>query len=604
MLVVAAQVVGLAFAVACLLRQHSVFGPLYPDGYPGASVEDFGLLALCAAVAGAGLLVAAVRSARVRDAWGRRSADTRARRAAATCAAVAATTVWLLHAAYTEGTIGAAFPEVLFNIQFTIDETFAVLNGLTPLVDFVTQYGALWPYVYAAGMSVLGTSIGVWVTLVVCTTGLGMLATFGVLRRAAGSSIGGLLLFLPVLATSFLTLEGTSVERSTYGDYYGTFPLRYTGPSLLAWLVARHLSGARPRRTWPLFLAAGLVVLNNVDAGLAALGATAAALLWAETERTWARLRRLALEATGGLAGAFVVVSILTLTRTGQLPDVGLLFRFPRLFGRLAFELFGMPALGLHVVIYLTYVAALGVATVRRLRVAEDRLLTGMLAWSGVLGLGVGSYFAGRSTPDDLPAMFFPWSLTLMLLLVPAVGTVRDASWRRPPIAAMACLFGYVLLLSSLAQTPAPWTQIERLQRTGAPVLARPAGQDFIAARASADPRATRPSHRHEPRHLQRLPVHQQQLDADRRTTPGRDRRAAGRRRKQGVRRPLDDERGLPARGRACRLRADRSGQRRTHGPVPPPVAQREALDPNRLRGANASAECAVRTRNAVVRCG
>jgi hypothetical protein len=483
MLVVAAQVIGIAFAVACLLRQHSVFGPLYPEGYPGASVENFRLPALFAAVAGAALLVVAVRSARVRDAWDRWSPDTRARRAVATCIAVAATAVWLLHAAYTEGTIGQAFPEVIFNIQFTLDETFAVLNGLTPLVDFVTQYGALWPYPYAAGMSVLGTSIGVWVTLVLCTTGLGMLATFGILRRAAGSSIGGLLLFLPVLASSFLTLEGTSVERSTYGDYYGTFPLRYAGPALLAWLVARQLSGERPRRTWPLFFAAGLVALNNVDAGLPALGATAAAVLWAETERNWASLRRRTLEVAGGLASALVVVSILTLARTGQLPDVGLLFRFPRLFGRVGYALFPMPTLGLHDVIYLTYVAAIGVATVRRLRAAQDRLLTGMLAWSGVFGLGVGAYFTGRSTPDDLPAMFFPWSLTLMLLLVPALRTVRDASWRRPPIAATACLFGYVLLLSSLAQTPAPWTQIERLQRTAAPVLAQPTGQDFIAQR-------------------------------------------------------------------------------------------------------------------------
>jgi len=481
-LVTAAQAAGAAFVVVCLLRQHSVFGPLYPDGFPGPAVRDnFRLPALCAAAIGAALLVAAVHNAKARDAWARWSRDTRARRAAATGVAVAATAIWLLHAAFTEGTIGAAHPEVLFNINYTLDETFAVLNGRSPLVNFVTQYGALWPYMYAAGMSVLGTTVGVWVTLVIGTTGLGMLATFDVLRRAARSSLGGLLLFLPILATSFLMLEGTTVERSTFGNYYATFPLRYAGPSLLAWLIARHLGGERPRRRWPLFLAAGLVALNNLDTGLPALGATLAALVWAETERDRASVRQLALEAAGGVAGALLAVSILTLARAGQLPDLGLLYQFPRLFGRLGYALLRMPALGLHDVIYLTYVAALGVATVRRLRTAEHRLLTGMLAWSGVFGLGAGAYFVGRSTPDDLPALFFPWSLTLMLLLIPALRKVRGASWRRPPIAAVACLFGFVLLWSSLGQTPAPWTQIERLQRTGAPVLAQPDGQAFIA---------------------------------------------------------------------------------------------------------------------------
>jgi hypothetical protein len=91
----------------------------------------------------------------------------------------------------------------------------------------------------------------------------------------------------------------------------------------------------------------GLVALNNVDVGVPALGATLAALLWGGSGPT-------------------------------------------------------MPLLGLHVAIYLTYVAAIGTATVRAVRGEDGRLLTGLLAWSGVFGLGVGAYFAGRSTPDDL----------------------------------------------------------------------------------------------------------------------------------------------------------------------------------------------------------
>ena len=55
----------------------------------------------------------------------------------------------------------------------------------------------------------------------------------------------------------------------------------------------------------------------------------------------------------------------------------------------------------------------------RALQREPDRLLTGMLAWSAVFGFGASAYFAGRSTQDNLPAMFFPWAFALALLRDP-----------------------------------------------------------------------------------------------------------------------------------------------------------------------------------------
>jgi hypothetical protein len=471
-----------AFVALCLLRQHSVFGPLYPHGFEGPHVrDDFLLPALLAAAAATPAVACAARDARMRALLARWSGDTRARSLAIGGLAVLAIAVWLSSAFNTDGTIALTNNEVHYHLWFTADETWAVLDGRSPLANFATQYGALWPYAFAAGMSLLGQSIGVWVGLALTATGLGMLAIFAVLRRAAHSALLGLLLFLPVLATSFLMLEGTRENRFTYASYFGTFPLRYAGPSMLAWLLARQLAGARPRRPWALFLAAGLVVLNNVDAGVPALGATLAALLWTGGRPTRAHLGRLAAHAAAGLAAAYALVSALTLARAGVLADPGMLLRFTRLFARAAMAMWPMPPLGLHLVIYLTYVVALGTATVRALRGDADRLLTGMLAWSAVFGLGVGSYFAGRSTPDDLPAMFFPWSFALALLAIPAARSLRDASWRRPPIAALACVFGLLVMACSLAQTPSPWEQAHRLRHTSPHIFATPPGQSFIA---------------------------------------------------------------------------------------------------------------------------
>ena len=100
---------------------------------------------LVAGVLGAGAIALAVRSPRVRtlyDGWGR---ETTARRVGWMCAAALLIVAWLLHALQTEGTVFNADPAVAYHQQFTLDETFAVLNGRTPLVDFVAQYGSLWP---------------------------------------------------------------------------------------------------------------------------------------------------------------------------------------------------------------------------------------------------------------------------------------------------------------------------------------------------------------------------------------------------------------------------------------------------------------------------
>jgi hypothetical protein len=481
-LAVAVQAAVVGAALACALQQRELFGPLYPQG-TGVTprlIDYFDTTTLVVAAAATVALSLALANRRLSATLSALTRETPRRHVAATGVAVVAIAIWLLPGFNTEETIRGAHFQVLYHIQFTMDETYAVLDGRSPLVNFAAQYGSLWSYAFAATMSLLGDTVGVWIGLALTATGLGMLSIYAVLRRAAGSSIRGLLLFLPIPAASFVLIGGTLERRYSFGTYFGTFPMRFAGPSILAWLVARHLGGAAPRRPWALFLVAGLVALNNADVGAPAIIATAAALLWSRRP-TRERVLRLTLEAAGGLAAAFALVSCLTLARAGALPDLGLLLRFSRIFAASGFGLFPMPRFGLHLVIYVTFVAALGVATVRALGDERDRLLTGMLAWSAVFGLGAGAYFVGRSTADDLPAVFLPWSFALALLLIPAASSLRSASWRRPPVAAVACLFAFLMVAGSLRQTPTPWEQLHRLQRTTAPILARPHGQGFIA---------------------------------------------------------------------------------------------------------------------------
>jgi len=463
-----AQALGVALVVACAIVQLGLRFevPIYPQGvvHKWRYFTPATYVAAAAFAAGAWLGL-------TRPAWRERLAalvrETPGRRRAALALAVALTAIWLLHAINTDATIIGTSPHEYEPASFTLDETYAVIDGRTPLVDFTAQYGSLWPYPLALALVVFGKTFLVLSIAMAVLTAVALLAVFAVLRRVTRSAPAALALYLPFLATAMFKVGGTSANRYTFGDYWGMFPLRYAGAYLLAWLTARQLGGARwPARRWLLFAAGGLVLLNNLELGIAALGASVAAVLWGSTAPWRLRaLARLAGELLAGLLAAYAAVAVLTLLRAGALPDPGRLLDWARLYAVGGFGLLPLPgALGLHLVVYLTYVGALGAATVRALDRAQDRTLTGMLAWCGVFGLGSASWYMGRTHPEALIAMFPTWALTIALL---AAVVVRRTGVSLTP-SGLAVLFGLGLTVCSLAQVPWPWTQIDRL-RAGTP---------------------------------------------------------------------------------------------------------------------------------------
>jgi hypothetical protein len=398
--------------------------------------------------------------------------ETPRRRRAGTVVAVAFLVLWLLTAINTESSFNASNFGVRANASFWLGEAYAVLNDRAPLVDFHAQYGQLWPYLSAGVMALLGASFETYVGVMVTASGLCLLAVYAVFRRLARSSLLALALFLPFVATGFFTEIGPLENRYGPSNLFSMFPMRYGGPYLLAWLLARHVDGLRPRRAVVLFLVGGLTLLNNPDFGMPAFAGTLVALVWTDARPWRRRLGALALEAALGLLAALALVALLTLAVAGSLPHLSYLFTFPRLWGVGGVTMLPMPALGFHLVLYATFAAALVVATVRAVRGAgasAERTLTALLAWSALFGLGASSYFAGRSHPEVLISLFSAWMLALSLLGIVVVRALAARGARRPSVAEVAVLFGLALAACSLAQTPTPWSQIERISAGGPP---------------------------------------------------------------------------------------------------------------------------------------
>ena len=393
--------------------------------------------------------------------------ESRMRRALAIAAAAIVTIAYLLSAFNTEGTINVAHAAYWDHIGFWSDEAFSILNGQAPLVDFHAQYGHLWAYIAAAGLSLFGASLGVYCAVMLAGTAATMAALFAMLRRIVnGSSLLALALYLPVMATGFYMKLGPPDNRYSPAGLFSVFPVRYAGPYVLLWLLVRHVDNRSRRRPLALLALAGLVVINNPEFGVPALGATLAALAWTLPEGSLRGLGRLAVTALAGGAIAVVLVSALTLIVGGSLPHFGMLLTFPRIFGTEGFGMIRMPPVGLHLVVYVTFAGAMVLAAVRGVASDDDPKLTAALAWVGVFGLGVGAYFAGRSHPQVLIDLFSAWALAIALMTVAAVRAILRRPTRRPGLAELLVLAGMGVLVCSLAQVPTPWSQIDRLQRS------------------------------------------------------------------------------------------------------------------------------------------
>jgi hypothetical protein len=445
--------VALAQAVLVVVIVACVRGPTF--GY-------FNSRTLLASMPIAALLLLACRSRRLRGLLGARVHEDRRVRLAVGALVVAVTVTAMFPAVQSDVSITGATDVIQYHTAFYMDETFAVMNGLTPLVTFTPQYGGLWPYLVAIPLLVFGKTLLVFTAAMATATAAAFLGIFGVLRRVTRNSLAALLLFVPFLAMTSFRIGENPTKLFSLTTSFAIFPLRFAGPLLAAWLTARHLSRARRRRPWPLFALAGLVVMNNTDMGVAAAGATLAALLWTEWPRTRAQALALAGNVVGGFALGIALVSTVTLVRSGSLPHVDQLTEFARIFALNGGAAVPMPSVrGLSLIIYVTYAAAIVTGTALAVRGDRDRVLAGMLVWTGVFGLGAAIYYVAR---DSLPITFTSWALAIVLLAAAMFRSASAGRLRGQAPMALLVFFGLAVISCSVAQLPKPfWSEVGRL---------------------------------------------------------------------------------------------------------------------------------------------
>jgi hypothetical protein len=379
--------------------------------------------------------------------------------------AVLLTMCWLLPSVFREQNLASAGREVTYHLQFTFDDCVALLDGRTPLVNYAAQYASLLPFVVWPVLRLGGAQIGTFTVTMCFLSLIGLLAVQRVFALVTRNERLALALYVPFLATSLFFILRNGSHLFSWANYYAVFPMRYVGPYVLLWLCVRHLRGMRPRSPIAVFAFGGLVVLNNVEFGLPAFAGTVAAMMIGGRPGS-ARVLRLIKDGTLGLAGALAAVSALTLLLTGKLPNLGLLTMYSRLFAEGGYGLMHTPVAGLYLLVVMTFAAAILVAAVRYRSGAIDTAYTAALAYSGVFGLGAGNYYMGRTHPAGLTVLFSIWALSvalLALLALRALAAWRDRSGAPSPLLIAGALVLLGLVGATVAQFPAPWTQIRRI---------------------------------------------------------------------------------------------------------------------------------------------
>ena len=405
--------------------------------------------------------------------------------------AALAAVVFLLPGVVSDGTVGQAGAIAAGHVPVQAEDYFSVVNGRTPLVNYIAQYANLLPLLLEPILKTFDSSLLSFSIAVSTLSAIAMLAVYGVFREVTRGPWLALGLFIPFLALALLPWHDMGSHRDYNADYYGVLPGRLVGPLLLAWLCA--LSFRRRIPIWALFGFVGLVVLNNAEFGIGALIALTVAMA-VGSDRSIAlrdRARDLAFQGIAGLLGAAVLVCAILLIRSGQLPDLTLLTYFNNVFLRDSFGLVPMHSLGLHWCLYATYAGALLVAAVRYARRDPDRTLTAMLAFSATFGLATAMYFVGRSSQFQLMLLFPCWGFSLALVAWTAAGSLRSARLDRARLRSLllpglAALVGFGVMIAAIARVSPPWRQVDGLIDGGPDVYAELPAQAYVEANSAS----------------------------------------------------------------------------------------------------------------------
>ncbi len=335
-----------------------------------------------------------------------------------------------------------------------------VYQGKALLIDCPSQYG-LYPHLLQPLFALTGLTVFSFTLVMGLLSAASFAALWWFLARACENKSAALIGFAALLFNTWFSF----VRHTGLDFYFQYFPIRFVFPALMVLLAWRQLRRPSRRLYWGLLIFLAVGVLWNLDAGLPTLLTWTMTLCFAELfGADWrSGARRIAghLAATCGVLAATVALySAVIRLRFGAFPDCRQLLEYQRLYFVAGFYKLPMSPPTTWVLVGLVYLAGFAYAAVS-LTQRKETPRAKIVFLLSVLGVGLSSYYQGRSHPrvlllawwpchllialffDDLllrvkemPARLLPWFATVVLAwflagsaysLIPEVGFIGDA---------------------------------------------------------------------------------------------------------------------------------------------------------------------------------
>jgi hypothetical protein len=331
------------------------------------------------------------------------------------------------------------------------DPVVQVYLGKALLIDYNSQYG-LYPHFLQPLFAICGLGV-VRFTVVM---GLLLAGSYALLwrflRQAVANQFVALLGFAAVVVNGCFSAyfnSGLWDKWLCFDRYFQYFPIRLIFPVALVALAWSYFRNPGRLRYWAttVFLAAG--VLWNFDAGLPAFITWLVVLCYADLGKEGTKLAKCRNILQHGLGGMLALLTVVALYSSaiylhyGRFPDYGAFFRYQQLFYVSGFFMLPMPLPGTWLVVILVYLAGFAYAA-HCLFGKCPSLRANMVLLLSVLGVGLFSYYQGRSCPPVLATAWWPSILLMAIFLDELVSRGRDSS-RRPLETILALLLVWVL---------------------------------------------------------------------------------------------------------------------------------------------------------------
>lgn len=384
--------------------------------------------------------------------------------------------IYLIPSVFFDSNLSLTSAHVYGHMEHVIGEFAATWSGKTMLVDFFPQYNYLAPYIVSPVFDLFGFTTGSFTLLMSSLSLGGLLIVFYLFRKMTGSYVPALFFFVPFLSISFYGQAITPLIIHNVFNYYAVWPLRFIGPLIGLFFLSKVLENPTPKRTGLLFFLGALIAINNLDFGLPSLVGMFVAIWFSKGKQSFVSLRH-----TGETVLLFLLSSVLAMVffivfsslRSGAFPQIQLLVEYQRIFAVSGFMMLPAPFPGLYWIFYLTYMGCLILAVFRTFqRDASDEILRykdGILAYSAIFGCGSLMYYIGRSHPQVLIALFAPWALCLLLLLIETLQHCKKMFVMRNYAALLFLIipfyflsFNFMVYISNLVQIPSLPNQSKR----------------------------------------------------------------------------------------------------------------------------------------------